>query len=53
MGHTGLHALLARSLALPVAKAPWLRGVTTGIPHRTGPHPAQGDEPAPEPKATK
>jgi len=28
-------------------------GLTTGIPRRTGPRPAQGDEPAPEPKAKK
>jgi circadian clock protein KaiC len=28
-------------------------GLSTGIPHRTGPRPAQADEAAPEPKATK
>jgi len=28
-------------------------GLTTGIPHRTGPRPAQADEAAPEPKAKK
>ena len=28
-------------------------GLTTGIPTRTGPRPAQSDEPPPEPKATK
>jgi circadian clock protein KaiC len=28
-------------------------GLITGIPTRTGPHPAQGQEAAPEPKATK
>jgi circadian clock protein KaiC len=28
-------------------------GLTTGIPHRTGPRLLQEDEPAPEPKATK
>lgn len=30
MGQTGVHTLLARSLALAVAEVPWLRAVRTG-----------------------